>query len=57
MKCPFCGKDFVEYGDMIDSEFTEEYYYADFNMHCEVCGKEWVRKETYKLVEVKNEEK
>lgn len=54
MKCPFCKKDGYKYNGMYNYEFVDNFFYADFHMKCEECGKEWTRREKYKLVDSKN---
>lgn len=54
MKCPFCGKETVVYGDLIDSYFGAASYSETYEMSCDECGKTWKREENYKLDSAKD---
>lgn len=50
MKCPYCsnGKNLF-YGDLIESDYDDGIYRADWDIVCPVCKKTFIYTEVYEL--------
>lgn len=50
MKCPYCGnsKD-LDYGDLIEGDYEDGVYRADWDVDCPVCKRTFIYTEVYEL--------
>ena len=56
MKCPYCGnKEDLFYGDLIESNYDSDTYYADWEIVCPVCERIFTYTEVYELKRAYND--
>lgn len=50
MKCPYCGnKKNLFYGDLIEGNYDDDTYCADWDIVCPVCKRTFIYTEVYEL--------